>query len=77
MKLEENAKQTCFDCKVPVSMIVFLSIFYGLIALVAFIGNTFVIYVVTVSRRMRVSIGHFDIVTPLSSTLSLSQEECE
>ena len=39
--------------EVPVSVVVLLSVFYGLISLTAFLGNSLVIYVVIVSRRMR------------------------
>ena len=39
--------------KVPISLIVILSVFYGFIILVALIGNILVIYVVFVSPRMR------------------------
>ena len=38
---------------VPTSVIILLSVFYGLISLTALIGNSLVIYVVIVSRRMR------------------------
>ena len=39
--------------KVPTSLIVFFSVFYGLIILIALIGNILVIFVVFVSPRMR------------------------
>lgn len=38
---------------VPVSIIVLLSIFYGTISVMAVVGNTLVIWIVTSSRRMR------------------------
>ena len=39
--------------KVPISLIALLSVFYGIIILVALVGNILVIYVVFVSPRMR------------------------
>ncbi|KAK8757429.1 hypothetical protein V5799_007020 [Amblyomma americanum] len=39
--------------KVPVEVIVILSICYGAISLVAVVGNTFVLWIVATSRRMR------------------------
>ena len=39
--------------EIPNSLVVILSILYGVIILTALIGNTLVIYVVTVSPRMR------------------------
>ena len=39
--------------KIPISLIIVLSVFYGLIILVALIGNILVIFVVFVSPRMR------------------------
>ena len=39
--------------KVPTSLVVVLSVFYGFIILIALLGNVLVIYVVIVSRRMR------------------------
>ena len=39
--------------KVPTSLIALLSVFYGIIILVALVGNILVIYVVFVSPRMR------------------------
>jgi leucokinin receptor len=38
---------------VPTFVIVILGLFYGLISLFAFVGNSLVIYVVIVSRRMK------------------------
>lgn len=37
---------------VPVSIIVLLSMFYGTISVMAVVGNTLVIWIVTSSRRM-------------------------
>ena len=51
---EKNATvfdETLYD--VPTSVVVVLSVFYGLISLTALIGNILVIYVVIVSPRMR------------------------
>ena len=47
--------------EVPVSIVVVLSLFYGLISLTALVGNSLVIYVVVVSRyaRIRVKTGRF------------------
>ena len=39
--------------EVPTFVVVILSLFYGIISLTAFVGNSLVIYVVIVSRRMR------------------------
>lgn len=39
--------------EVPTFVVVILSIFYGIISLTAFVGNSLVIYVVVISRRMR------------------------
>ena len=39
--------------EVPTSVVVILSLFYGIISLTAFVGNSLVIYVVVISRRMR------------------------
>jgi len=39
--------------EVPTFVVVILSLFYGIISLTAFVGNSLVIYVVVVSRRMR------------------------
>lgn len=36
--------------QVPTSVVVILSLFYGLISLTAFVGNSLVIYVVVISR---------------------------
>ncbi len=38
---------------VPTSLVIFLSLLYGAISLAAFVGNSLVIYVVSVSPRMR------------------------
>ena len=38
--------------QVPTSVVVILSLFYGLISLTAFVGNSLVIYVVVISREL-------------------------
>ena len=44
--------------QVPMLIVVFLTLCYGLISLVAIVGNTLVMYVVLVSRRMQVNVFH-------------------
>ena len=52
--LTENGLEDKVDLyDVPIFVVVILSLFYGIISLTAFIGNSMVIYVVIVSRRMR------------------------
>ena len=51
-------KQECFTnengiYEIPNSLVIILSILYGIIILTALLGNTLVIYVVIVSPRMR------------------------
>lgn len=46
-----NSTGSLYD--VPPSVVILLSFFYGLISLMAFIGNALVIYVVVVAPRMR------------------------
>ena len=47
---EENAGTGGRLYQVPTSVVVILSLFYGLISLTAFVGNSLVIYVVVISR---------------------------
>jgi hypothetical protein len=44
-----------FSVEVPTWTVLVMSLFYGLISLLAFLGNSLVIYVVATSRRMQVS----------------------
>jgi hypothetical protein len=47
-----------FSVEVPTWTVLVMSLFYGLISLLAFLGNSLVIYVVATSRRMQVSPHH-------------------
>ena len=58
MIMEENTNGTEGSAEghlyqVPTSVVVILSLFYGLISLTAFVGNSLVIYVVVISRYDR------------------------
>ena len=58
MIMEENTNGTEGAAEghlyqVPTSVVVILSLFYGLISLTAFVGNSLVIYVVVISRYDR------------------------
>jgi leucokinin receptor len=53
MSLSEEYSSDSNLYDVPTSVIILLSLFYGLISLTALVGNSLVIYVVVVSRRMR------------------------
>jgi hypothetical protein len=44
-----------FSVEVPTWTVLVMSLFYGLISLLAFLGNSLVIYVVATSRRMQVT----------------------
>lgn len=52
-EVSEAEDETVLLYEVPTSIVVILSIFYGLISLTALVGNILVIYVIVVSRKMR------------------------
>ena len=52
-----EGKEKLYD--VPTSIVILLSCFYGLISLTAFVGNSLVIYVVTVAPRMRTVTNYY------------------
>ncbi|XP_059088190.1 RYamide receptor-like [Tigriopus californicus] len=52
-----NSTGSLYD--VPPSVVILLSFFYGLISLMAFIGNALVIYVVVVAPRMRTVTNYY------------------
>ncbi len=52
-----DVKSSLYD--VPTSVVVLLCFFYGLISVTAAVGNTLVIYVVVVSRRMHTVTNYY------------------